>query len=152
MEDQNTSSIELLHNIKIVLVGTTHPGNIGASARAMKNMGLSNLILVEPKDFPNDQAIFRSKAAKDVVENATVFSSVKEAVSECDLVIGTSARERTVPWPIVNPREASIEVAKNLFNQKIAIVFGREDRGITNEELGLCNLHVTYPLILIIHL
>ena len=98
MEDQNISSMELLHNIKIVLVGTTHPGNIGASARAMKNMGLSNLILVEPKDFPNDQAIFRSKAAKDVVENATVFSSVEEAVSECDLVIGTSARERTVPW------------------------------------------------------
>ena len=145
MEDQNISSIELLHNLKIVLVGTTHPGNIGASARAMKNMGLSNLILVEPKDFPNDQAIFRSKAAKDVVENATVFSSVEEAVSECDLVIGTSARERTVPWPIVNPREASIEVAKSLPNQKIAIVFGREDRGLTNEELGLCNLHVHIP-------
>ena len=149
MEDQNISSIELLHNIKIVLVGTTHPGNIGASARAMKNMGLSNLILVEPKDFPNDQAIFRSKAAKDVVENATVFSSVEEAVSECDLVIGTSARERTVPWPIVNPREASKEVAKSLPNQKIAIVFGREDRGLTNEELGLCNLHVHIPLSLI---
>ena len=145
MDGKNNPSLKLLKDIKIVLVGTTHPGNIGASARAMKNMGIYNLALVKPKDFPNDQAIYRSKAAKDIVQNAKVYKSVKEAVEDCELVLGTSARDRTIPWPTLKPKEAAQEVSENLGIEKIAIVFGREDRGLTNEELGLCNLHINIP-------
>lgn len=145
MDDKISRGLKFLRDIKIVLVGTTHPGNIGASARAMKNMGIYNLALVKPKDFPNDQAIYRSKAAKDIVQNATIYESVEEAVTGCELVLGTSARDRTVPWPILEPKEAAEEISRNLGNEKIAIIFGREDRGLTNEELGLCNLHINIP-------
>ena len=127
------------------MVGTTHPGNIGATARAMKNMGILDLALVEPKEFPSDVATFRSKAAKDILEKASVHTSLEEAISECELVVGTSARGRTVPWPVLNPREAAEEMHKSSLNGKVAIVFGREDRGLTNEELGLCNFHVHIP-------
>ena len=145
MDSKKITPKELLNSIKVVLVGTTHPGNIGATARAMKNMGIVNLALVAPKEFPSDVATYRSKAAKDVLENAEVFDTLKMAVSNCELVIGTSARERKVPWPILNPKDASQEVARGVLNNKVAIVFGREDRGLTNDELGLCNLHVHIP-------
>jgi len=100
---------------------------------------------VEPKEFPSDVATFRSKAAKDILEKASVHTSLEEAISECELVVGTSARGRTVPWPVLNPREAAEEMHKSSLNGKVAIVFGREDRGLTNEELGLCNFHVHIP-------
>ena len=145
MDSKKITPKELLNSIKVVLVGTTHPGNIGATARAMKNMGIVNLALVAPKEFPSDVATYRSKAAKDVLENAEVFDTLKMAVSNCELVIGTSARERKVPWPILNPKDASQEVSRGVLNNKVAIVFGREDRGLTNDELGLCNLHVHIP-------
>ena len=145
MDSKKITPKELLNSIKVVLVGTTHPGNIGATARAMKNMGIVNLALVAPKEFPSDVATYRSKAAKDVLENAEVFDTLKMAVSNCELVIGTSARERKVPWPILNPKDASQEVSRGVLNSKVAIVFGREDRGLTNDELGLCNLHVHIP-------
>lgn len=145
MDEKKDSLIELLNSIKIVLVGTTHPGNIGAAARAMKNMGFRNLSLVKPKEFPSDVATYRSKAAKDILENALIFNNLQEAVVDCELVIGTSARDRKVPWPILSPKESAEEVSKSLKIHKIAIVFGREDRGLTNEELGLCNYHVHIP-------
>lgn len=145
MDSKKINSNELLNSIKVVLVGTTHPGNIGATARAMKNMGIVSMALVEPKEFPSDIATYRSKAAKDVLENAEVFDTLKMAISDCELVIGTSARERKVPWPILNPKDASQEVSRGSLNNKVAVVFGREDRGLTNEELGLCNLHVHIP-------
>ena len=145
MYEKKDSLIELLNSIKIVLVGTTHPGNIGAAARAMKNMGFRNLSLVKPKEFPSDVATYRSKAAKDILENALIFNNLEEAVVDCELVIGTSARDRKVPWPILSPKESAEEVSKSLKIHKIAIVFGREDRGLTNEELGLCNYHVHIP-------
>ncbi len=135
----------LLNSVKVVLVGTTHPGNIGATARAIKNMGILNLALVQPKEFPSDVATFRSKAAKDILENAEVYESLKDAVSKCELVVGTSARDRTIPWPVLSPREAAEEMHKSSLNGEVAIVFGREDRGLTNEELGMCNLHVHIP-------
>ena len=135
----------LLNSVKVVLVGTTHPGNIGATARAIKNMGILNLALVQPKEFPSDVATFRSKAAKNILENAEVYESLKDAVSECELVVGTSARDRTIPWPVLNPREAAAEMHKSSLNGDVAIVFGREDRGLTNDELGLCNFHVHIP-------
>ena len=139
------NTIESLDSIKIVLVGTSHPGNIGAAARAMKNMGVKNLCLVSPKDFPSDVAVYRAKAAKDILESAEIQTDLKNAISDCELVIGTSARGRTVPWPVMNPKEAAKEVRKCTSNNKVAIVFGREDRGLTNDELGLCNLHVHIP-------
>ena len=133
-------------SIKVVLVGTTHPGNIGATARAIKTMGLSKLDLVCPKEFPSDEATYRSKAAKDILEKASIHETLFESVKGCEMVIGTSARNRKVPWPVLNPKNASKQInsaVKN--NSKVAIVFGREDRGLTNEELGLCNLHVHIP-------
>ena len=145
VDEKKIKSDNLLNSVKVVLVGTTHPGNIGATARAMKNMGILDLALVEPKEFPSDVATFRSKAAKDILEKASVHISLEEAISECELVVGTSARGRTVPWPVLNPREAAEEMHKSSLNGKVAIVFGREDRGLTNEELGLCNLHVHIP-------
>ena len=145
VDEKKIKSDNLLNSVKVVLVGTTHPGNIGAPARAMKNMGIIDLALVEPKEFPSDVATFRSKAAKDILEKASVHTSLEEAISECELVVGTSARERTVPWPVLNPREAAEEMHKSSLNGKVAIVFGREDRGLTNEELGLCNFHVHIP-------
>ena len=145
VDEKKIKSDNLLYSVKVVLVGTTHPGNIGATARAMKNMGILDLALVEPKEFPSDVATFRSKAAKDILEKASVHTSLEEAISECELVVGTSARGRTVPWPVLNPREAAEEMHKSSLNGKVAIVFGREDRGLTNEELGLCNFHVHIP-------
>ena len=145
VDEKKIKSDNLLNSVKVVLVGTTHPGNIGATARAMKNMGILDLALVEPKEFPSDVATFRAKAAKDILEKASVHTSLEEAISECELVVGTSARERTVPWPALNPREAAEEMHKSSLNGKVAIVFGREDRGLTNEELGLCNFHVHIP-------
>ena len=145
VDEKKIKSDNLLNSVKVVLVGTTHPGNIGATARAMKNMGIFDLALVEPKEFPSDVATFRSKAAKDILEKASVHKSLAEAISECELVVGTSARERTVPWPVLNPKEAAQEMHKSSQNGKVAIVFGREDRGLTNEELGLCNFHVHIP-------
>ena len=141
MDEKNN----LLNSVKVVLVGTTHPGNIGATARAIKNMGILKLALVQPKEFPSDVATFRSKAAKDILDNAEVYESLKDAVSECELVVGTSARDRTIPWPVLSPREAAAEMHKSSLNGDVAIVFGREDRGLTNEELGLCNFHVHIP-------
>jgi tRNA (cytidine32/uridine32-2'-O)-methyltransferase len=145
VDEKKIKSDNLLNSVKVVLVGTTHPGNIGATARAMKNMGILDLALVEPKEFPSDVATFRSKAAKDILEKASVHTSLEEAISECELVVGTSARGRTVPWPVLNPREAAEEMHKSSLNGKVAIVFGREDRGLTNEELGLCNFHIHIP-------
>jgi len=145
VDEKKIKSDNLLNSVKVVLVGTTHPGNIGATARAMKNMGILDLALVEPKEFPSDVATFRSKAAKDILEKASLHTSLEEAISECELVVGTSARGRTVPWPVLNPREAAEEMHKSSLNGKVAIVFGREDRGLTNEELGLCNFHVHIP-------
>ena len=145
MEQEKVHSTDLLNSVRVVLVGTTHPGNIGATARAMKNMGIVNLALVKPKDFPSNEAIYRSKAAKDVLESAQIYENLENAVSDCELVIGTSARGRTVPWPVLSPKEAADRVAVHSENNKVAIVFGREDRGLTNQELGLCNLHVHIP-------
>lgn len=133
----------MLEKVRIVLVNTTHPGNIGGVARAMKNMGLSDLCLVAPKEFPSEVADARASGALDILANARVVPDLTEAVSDCQLVVGTSARERHIPWPIVNPREMASIIAPA--PQKAAIVFGREDRGLTNDELHLCHHHVHIP-------
>lgn len=134
-----------LGQIRIVLVQTTHPGNIGGVARAMKNMGLSRLALVQPKIFPSEEADARSSGATEILQNAEIFDSLQDAVSESSLVIGTSARSRHIPWPLVSPREMSSVIAAVNESAEVSIVFGREDRGLTNEELHLCHLHVHIP-------
>lgn len=132
-------------NIRIVLVGTTHPGNIGGAARAMKNMGLSRLYLVAPKEYPSDKAVWRSAGATDVLDSAVVVETLDEAIGGCSLVVGTSARERRIPWPLLDPRECGESVWVESGHHEVAIVFGREDRGLTNEELHKCNYHVHIP-------
>lgn len=132
-------------NISIVLVNTSHPGNIGAAARAMKNMGLSQLVLVNPVDFPSGVAVGRAVSAVDILENAKVVATLEEAVADCSLVIGTSARSRKIPWPMVTPESCAEKTVVESGSSKTAIVFGREDSGLNNEELQLCTFHVQIP-------
>lgn len=138
-------SIANFSNIRIVLVNTTHPGNIGGAARAMKNMGLSRLYLVAPKEYPSDKAVWRSAGATDLLDNAVVVETLDEAIAGCSLVVGTSARERRIPWPLLDPRECGESVWSEAGQHEVAILFGREDRGLTNEELHRCNYHVHIP-------
>lgn len=136
---------EVLNNIKIVMVETSHPGNIGAAARALKTMGLSQLCLVAPQQFPHDKAVWRAAGAADIIENVEVCDSFQEAIADCVLVIGASARQRRIPWPLMNPKESAKLSLEAASKGSVALVFGREDRGLTNEELQLCNYHVTIP-------
>ena len=135
----------MLENIRIVLVNTSHPGNIGAAARAMKNMGLSKLVLVDPKDHPTYEAYSRAAGADDVLGDAVVVETLAEAVVGCTWVMGTSARERTVQWPMMQPRECAAETMKQAEQAEAAIVFGRERTGLTNEELEQCQALVNIP-------
>ncbi|GGC11604.1 tRNA (cytidine/uridine-2'-O-)-methyltransferase TrmJ [Marinobacterium zhoushanense] len=143
----------MLDHIRIVLVNTTHPGNIGAVARAMKNMGLSDLCLVSPKHYPDEAATARASGATDILDTAQVVDELHEALQDCQLVVGASARGRHIPWPVINPRElaaialSSTEkgVGDGAVGKRVAILFGREDRGLTNEELHACHHHVHIP-------
>jgi tRNA (cytidine32/uridine32-2'-O)-methyltransferase len=135
----------LLDRVRIVLVNTSHPGNIGGAARAMKNMGLTQLYLVEPRSFPDEEATWRASNATDVLDGAVVVPSVEAAIEGCELVLGTSARERRIPWPLKDPRACAAEIGSSQIKGDVAILFGREDRGLTNEELQMCHLHMHIP-------
>jgi TrmH family RNA methyltransferase len=132
----------ILSHIRIVLVETTHPGNIGATARAMKNMGLTDLALVNPKIFPDPEAVARASGADDLLEQAQVCPTLNEAIADCGLVIGASARLRSIPWPQLDPVDCARRVAQSA--TRTAILFGREHSGLTNEELERCHylLHI----------
>lgn len=134
-----------LDHIRIVTVETTHPGNIGSAARAMKTMGLSDLRLVKPKAFPSVEATALASGASDLLAQAQVCESLDDAIGDADLVIATSARERRIPWPCISARELGALLQKEPQDRRIAVLFGREDRGLTNDELRRCNLHVTIP-------
>ena len=134
-----------LDNIRIVLVNTSHPGNIGGVARAMKNMGLSRLYLVEPRQYPHEQAEWRAASAADVLEGAVVTESLEEAIADCQFVVGTSARGRRIPWPLLDPRQCAERMSIASDSEQVAVLFGREDRGLTNDELKVCNLHLNIP-------
>ena len=135
-----------LNNIRIVLIQTSHPGNIGSAARAMKTMGLSEFYLVRPKSFPDDQAIAMSSNATDILDKAIVVESVEEALVDCRLVVGTSARyERTLQWDILEPKECSEKLVVQAQTGKVAILFGRESSGLTNDELAMCHFLVHVP-------
>ena len=138
-------TLSLLDAIRIVLVNTSHPGNIGGVARAMKNMELTQLYLVAPKDYPSERALWRASNATDVLQRAVVVDNLDQAIADCGLVIGTSARERRIPWPLLTPRECGDRCYSEAAIHPVALVFGREDRGLTNEELHKCHYHVHIP-------
>ncbi|MDH3930977.1 MAG: tRNA (cytosine(32)/uridine(32)-2'-O)-methyltransferase TrmJ, partial [Chromatiales bacterium] len=139
------SSENLLDAVRIVLVETTHPGNIGAVARAMKNMGLSDLRLLRPRHFPDGEARARASGAGDVLAAAQVHQSLDDAIAECGLVIGASARLRSLAWPMTTPREAAGTLVENAAHTPVAVLFGREKSGLTNEELQRCRLLMHIP-------
>jgi tRNA (cytidine32/uridine32-2'-O)-methyltransferase len=133
-------------NVRIVLVATTHPGNIGAAARAMKNMGLGQLVLVTPKIWPALEALSMAGSALDVIDNTRVVDTLQEAIADCQLVIGTSARLRNMPVPLLDPPACAATVVSEMASQRVALVFGREASGLTNDELLLCHYHVHIPV------
>ncbi|MDJ0909946.1 MAG: RNA methyltransferase [Woeseiaceae bacterium] len=132
-------------SIRIVLVGTTHPGNIGAVARAMKNMGLSDLALVEPRYFPHDEATARASGADDLLENASVHENLADAVADCVHVIGTSARSRAINWPCLDAKDAAARLIDESAKGTVAAVFGPEKTGLLNEDMDLCDSLLTIP-------
>jgi tRNA (cytidine32/uridine32-2'-O)-methyltransferase len=136
----------MLDQIKIVLVNTTNSGNIGATARAMKNMGITQLVLVDPIAVIDGDAIVRASGASEILDSCIIVSSLDKAIADCGLVIGTSARGRHIPWPLCSPRECGAKAKQAVANNNsVALVFGRESRGLTNEELHKCNAHVHIP-------
>lgn len=139
------SSMALLPKVKVILVGTTHPGNIGSVARAMKTMGLSDLVLVDPQTEIDEKSQALAAGAKDLLESVTIEATLEDAVKDCGLVIGTSARSRTLPWPMLDPRESGIKLIQEAPNYPVALVFGRENSGLSNDELQLCQYHVCIP-------
>ncbi len=131
--------------IRIILVGTTHPGNIGAAARAMKNMGLTDLMLVCPRHFPHDDAAARASGAEDILESAKVVDSLEETLRDCVYVAGASARSRTIGWPAIAPRECATKLLEESRNGPVAVVFGPEKSGLTNEDVDRCHTLLTIP-------
>lgn len=135
----------LLSEIKIVLVGTTHPGNIGAAARAMKVMGLRHLFLVNPKFAPNAESYALAAGADDILDNAIVVDSLSAALGGCVRVYGTTARKRSLAWPVVTPREAAEGALAETANGPVALVFGAEHSGLSNEDVSLCQQLIRIP-------
>ena len=132
-------------SIRIVLVGTTHPGNIGAVARAMKNMGLTDLYLVNPKVFPHEDATARASGASDILERTRVVDSLDKALVDCVDVAGASARSRTINWPSMGPRDCAERMIRENANGDVACVFGPEKTGLHNDDLDLCHTLLTIP-------
>jgi tRNA (cytidine32/uridine32-2'-O)-methyltransferase len=134
-----------LARVRIVLINTTHPGNIGATARAMKVMGLSSLHLVTPKIYPHADATARASGADDVLQAAQVHASLEGALAGCGLVLGTSARLRSLPLPLLDARRAAQQALAESTGHEVALLFGRERYGLTNEEIQRCHFLVNIP-------
>ena len=134
-----------LENIRIVMINTSHPGNIGSAARVMKNMGLKRLYLVQPKKFPDYEASAMASGATDILSKAIVCDSFAEALNGCHLVLGTTARERKIQHEFLDGREAGVLTADESQQQEVALVFGRERTGLTNDEIGLCHKLINIP-------
>jgi len=138
----------MLERIRIVLIGTSHPGNIGGVARAMHNMGLADLALVAPRcEVIAQDSISRASGADHLLHQAKVHPALEDAVADCTLAVGASARSRTLPWPMISPRELAERLPSECQpdNARVALVFGREDSGLTNAELQRCHAHVHVP-------
>ena len=134
-----------VQNLRIVLVGTQHPGNIGSAARAMKTMGLSRLVLVAPEKAPDRDTQVMAAGADDLVEAAPVFASLAEAVADCRWVLGATARNRRIQLEPLHPRDAARRAVLATASGPVALVFGRERTGLDNEELQLCHAAVHIP-------
>jgi TrmH family RNA methyltransferase len=128
------------------MVETTHPGNIGAAARAMLNMGVTDLRLVAPRVFPSGEATARASGATGVLEQARVCATLAEAIADCTVVVGASARTRTIAWPELSPRECAVRFYPELARGgRVAVLFGREHSGLRNDELDLCQFLLHIP-------
>lgn len=132
-----------LANIRIVLVETSHTGNIGAAARAMKTMGLAKLYLVNPKMKPNSHAMALASGANDIVENTTFCAALDDAIADCRLVVATSARPRALVWPSLQPATCARKLIVEAAAGNVALIFGSERIGLTNRDLQKCHYHVT---------
>ena len=138
--------MKIFQNLNFVLVETSHPGNIGACARAMNSMGILNLLLVNPKEFPSKEAEARAKSGKKVLEKAKVHKNLNEAIGTSKLIIGTSARPRSMPWPMMEVSNLGKTINESLANKdEVSIVFGNEAFGLDNEDLGKCDFHLQIP-------
>jgi TrmH family RNA methyltransferase len=134
------------HSIRFVLVATSHPGNLGASARAMKTMGLEQLVLVRPVQYPHAEATSLASGADDLLVRARVVQTVSEAVADCGLVLGTTCRPRArYRWPALTPRAAAARAVAELAATSVAVLFGPERTGLSNDELALCHALVHIP-------
>ncbi len=131
--------------IRIVLVDTSHPGNIGAVARAMKNMALHELTLVRPQSFPHAEATARASGADDLLAAAKVVSTVTEAVADCGFVAATTARERDQNFRVLDVRDAAVRAVQEAARGPVAILFGAERTGLTNEDLALAHVLIRIP-------
>ena len=138
--------MSLSKQVKIILIETTNSGNIGSALRAMKTMNFSRLCLVRPKDFPSDEVETMAANAKDLIKQIEVVDNLDEALEGMNFIVGTSSRMRKVPWPNETLENASPRIISEVENKtNVGILFGREDRGLTNDELQRCNLHLYIP-------
>jgi len=134
-----------LNRIRFVLVEPSHGGNIGGCARAMKNMGLTHLVLVAPQEFPGEEASARAAGADDILAQAQVCATLDEAIANCQLVVGASARARRIAWPNLEPDMAASKLVDAAAEQEVAVLFGRERTGLSNDELDRCQILVNIP-------
>ena len=134
-----------LENIKIVLVGTTHPGNIGAAARAMNNMRFSDLALVDPQCPVGEIAYARASGANAILDDCDTAGELSPLIKDCQLVVATSARRRSLAWPELTPSELAEKLLAMDDNSRAALVFGREHSGLNNDEMQSCNYMVCIP-------
>ncbi|HXR19930.1 MAG TPA: RNA methyltransferase [Steroidobacteraceae bacterium] len=132
-------------SIRIVLVATSHPGNIGAAARALKNMGLDELVLVRPREFPHPEASARASGAEDVLARTRVVPDLASAVRDCGLVLASTARERDQNFRVLDARTAAQRLVEAATQQAVAVVFGAERSGLTNEELNSAHALLRVP-------
>ena len=138
-------SIRALENVRVVLARPSHPGNIGAAARALKTMGLDALHLVNPREFPAAEADARAAGAIDVLQRARVHDTLASALAGCVLAVASSARHRALRHEVLEVREAAREAARTALAGPVAIVFGNESTGLTSEEAGVCQIWCTIP-------
>lgn len=136
---------ERLAGIRVVLVEPSHPGNIGGAARALKTMGLAHLAVVSPKRFPDPQAEWRAAGALDVLEAVQIFDSVDDAIADCHFVVGTSTRSRRIPWPVKGADGVAADILALPAGSRVAVLFGRETNGLSNDELQRCHCHLQIP-------
>ena len=132
-------------SVRIVLVGISHPGNVGSAARAMKTMGLAELALVAPERFPAAEATVMAAGADDVLRDAGVYPDVRSAVADCGLVVGTTSRSRHLPWRVLEPRDAAQEISRASASGTAAVLFGPERTGLSNDDIERCQLLVGIP-------